>query len=253
VPLTRRDALRYLGLSAGLQLAFNTAVDAESEPDDHVDSGVDRLAPWRLAGGRTVIPFTLYGRTGKVTVTYGVTEDMVASGYDVVLKPGFDPAMCRGYPTVKSAIDAYSGAGYSTLWGWIQVVTAAYYGPGGEGATPVETTSSVDKLPSMMDIDVPFASFGNSPQAFDAPCRNLNGHTVLRWTADTFLTTVPIRTRDEEIHRVIGFRWGYREYDPESHRPVAPMPLEVTGRAAWNACLPVMRTNCPSWRFAGAS
>jgi len=105
----------------------------------------------------------------------------------------------------------------------------------------------------MGDIPVPFASVGNLPQMFDAPCRNLNGYDRLHWTADTFLTTVPIRSRAEDIQRLLGFRWGYTENaDPASH-PVARLPFAVTGPDAWNALLPTVSKDYPSWRFARAT
>jgi hypothetical protein len=120
------------------------------------------------------------------------------------------------------------------------------------GGKPAETSISVDTLPAMGDIPVPFASMGNLPQMFDAPCHNLNGYGQLHWTADTFLTTVPIRSREEDIRRLLGFQWGYTENADPARHPVARLPFAVTGPEAWNALLPVLRKDYPSWRFAPA-
>jgi len=186
-------------------------------------------------------------------VTYGVTEDPVTTGFDAISKLGFDPMLCRGYPTIRGVIEAYGGSGYRMLCGWIQVVTGKYYRPGSKDTEPAESETSVDRLPSMTDVDIPFAGFGNLPELFDAPCRNLNGYERLRWTADSFLTTVPMRSRNEDIQRLAGFRWGYVEYDPAAHQPVSPLPLTVTAADAWNDLLPYLRKTFTGWRFAAAT
>ena len=192
------------------------------------------------------IPFEHNGRRGAVAVTYGVTEDPGVSGFDALPGMDFDLTQCRGYPTMRGVIDSYEGTGYRTLFGWIQIVTGVRTASG----KPTDTNVSIDKLPAMQDVATPFASMGNLPQIFDAPCRNLNGYESLHWTADTFLTTVPIRTRDEEIHRLLGFRWGYTENADSVHHPVARLPLTVTTPQEWNALLPILRKNYPGWQFA---
>lgn len=233
---TRRDAVRYLGLAGALPVVgCKTGYAAEDARPS--------------ARRTTVIPFTLAGRAGRIAVTYGPTEDPVAAGFDVIPGLPFDVALCRGYPNVHAVIDAYGGAGYRGLCGWIQVVTGKRYHSGSEKA---DTAMDVDKLPSIADMNMPFAAFGYLPEWFDAPCRNLNGYDRLHWTADTFLSTIPIRSRNGAIERLAGFRWGYAEYDPAAHRPVSLLPLEVTGRGAWNGLLPFLRKSCPGWRFAVA-
>lgn len=143
----------------------------------------------------------------------------------------------------------YDGAGYRGLCAWIQVVTGERFRAGSETA---DITMDVDKLPSLGGMSMPFAAFGYLPAWFDAPCRNLNGYERLRWRADTFLTTLPTRSKDESIQRLGGFRWGYVEYDPATHRPVSLLPLEVTGADAWNGLLPFLRKASPGWRFASS-
>ena len=187
-----------------------------------------------------------------MAVTYGVTEDPVAAGFDVVPNLPFDIALCRGYPNIRGVIESYGGSGYRGLCGWIQVVTGKRYRAGSEDEASADTSIDVDKLPSIGGLDVPFAVFGYLPEWFDAPCRNLNGYARLRWTADTFLTTIPLRSRKEGIQRLAGFRWGYVEYDPATHRSVSPLPVEITGGDAWNVLLPFLRKASPGWRFAAA-
>jgi len=87
---------------------------------------------------------------------------------------------------------------------------------------------------------------------FDAPCRNLGDNYELKWIADTFLTTVPLRARDERIRRLLGFRWGYREYDEGAKKPLAILPLEVTGVDVWNDHLPLLEGLFSEWRFSRA-
>jgi len=74
----------------------------------------------------------------------------------------------------------------------------------------------------------------------------------LEWVADTFLTTVPLRSRDEEISWLLGFRWGYIEYDTPEQRPVILLPLEITEERDWNAHLSFLADQFPSWQFGKA-
>ena len=111
---------------------------------------------------------------------------------------------------------------------------------------------SVDVAPAMSETGLPFAVFGILPSFFDAPCRNLGENMALRWAADTFLTTVPLRSRDEEISRLLGFRWGYYEYAPALEKAVTLLPLEATGAQAWNNHLVFLSREYAAWRFRQA-
>jgi hypothetical protein len=242
----RRDMLRYLAATAALEILDARSSIAQPGQMGRVRGDHGHSA----AADRAVsIPFTHNGRRGSVAVTYGVTDDPRVAGFDILPGMRFDVAQCRGYPSMRGVIDSYEGEGYRTICGWIQIVTGVRTASG----KPSDTLISVDTLPAMGDIPVPFASMGNLPQMFDAPCRNLNDYDELHWTADTFLTTVPIRSRDEDIHRLLGFRWGYTENADPARHPVAPLPLIVTGAEAWNALLPNLRKDYPSWRFAPAA
>jgi hypothetical protein len=244
--ISRRDALRYLAASAALDVLGAQVIIAEP-----VHSGGRTSKPGHApASARVVhIPFEHYGRRGNVAVTYGVTDDPRASGFDALPGMSFDLSQCRGYPTTHGVIDSFEGTGYRTLCGWIQIVTGVRTASG----KPTDKDVSVDTLPALGGIPMPFASMGNLPQMFDAPCRNLGEYDSLHWTADTFLTTLPIRSRDEEIHRLLGFRWGYTEHADPAHHPTVPLPLAVTTAQEWNALLPTLRKDYPGWRFASAT
>ncbi len=245
----RRNVLKGLGASSLLVLAGRRPAEARGNPEP-------TRAPSAPSGTRrddlpvTCIPFTLFGRRGQLAVRYGVTVDPDALGFDVIPGLGLHPEACRGYPTIHAIIEHYRGAGYRALCGWIQVITAERSRGAPAAAAPSDTSMSVDQFPSMLGIDMPFAITGFLPELFDAPCGNLNGYDRLRWTADTFLTTVPLRSRSEPIHRLAGVRWGYIYDTGSKDRPVSPLPLAVTSGRAWNALLPLLRTRFPDWRFA---
>jgi hypothetical protein len=238
--------LRCLTASAALEL-LDSGVSAVSR----LSTGTKGAAGLRagVLDSPVRVPFTHYGHRGTVAVTYGATEDPRVSGFDILPAMRFDITQCRGYPTMHAVIESYEGQGYRTICGWIQVVTGLRTG----GGKPAETAVSVDVLPALGDVPMPFASIGNLPQMFDAPCHNLNGYEQLHWTADTFLATVPIRSRGEEIHRLLGFRWGYTENADPARHPVTRLPFAVTGPDAWNALLPQLRKEYSTWRFAQAA
>jgi putative transposase len=248
--VSRRSFLRYCGASAAaLGLSVARFDRGQESAVAATAAGGNKTALSPFPGVRKSIPFSLNDRRGSVTVSYGKNEDPILAGFDSIPGLTIDIALSRGYPVVHAVIDAYQGSGYRTFCGWLQIVTRTLYDSYDTGQTPVESSASADVAPSMDDLGSPFASFGNLPQFFDAPCRNLYGHAQLRWVADTFLTTVPKRSRDEEISRLLGFRWGYVEYDTPEQRPVSLLPLEVTEAQAWNALLPFLRKEFPKWRF----
>ncbi len=196
------------------------------------------------------IPFSLNGRGGSVSVYYGRNDDPVRAGFDAIPRLNFDINLCRGFPAMHAKINEYSGSGYRMLCGWIQIVTNEYFESHDEKKG--KKSFSVDVAPSMRDLGLPFASVGFPPGFFDAPCYNIGDHAKLRWVANTFLTTVPMRSREEKISWLAGFRWGYVEYDKPEQKPTSLLPLEVTSANAWNSCLPFLRKECKGWRFRRA-
>lgn len=201
--------------------------------------------------GAKSIPFELHGHHGKAAVYYGINADPVKAGFDFMPGMNIDIDLCRGYPIIQASIENYAGSGYRMLCGWIQIITSVYSDSHVEGEAQTKTYQSVDVAPSMGDVDLPFATFGILPQWFDAPCLNLGESASLHWTADTFLTTFPIRSRNEEISWLLGFRWGYIENDIPEQKPVI-LPLEVTDGQVWNRFVPFLRQEYKNWRFRNA-
>jgi hypothetical protein len=195
-----------------------------------------------------LVPFELKGYHGKVAIYYGVNDDPIEAGFDSIAGLNFDIQLCRGYPVIHARIEDYAGSGYRTFCGWIQIVTSVYLDSRDRQKARAKTFVSVDLAPAIQESDVPFAAYGNLPELFDAPCLNLGEAAELRWTADTFLTTVPARSREEEIAWLLGFRWGYVENDIPGEQPVL-LPLEVTGAGAWNQHVDYLRKEYSRWRF----
>lgn len=194
------------------------------------------------------IPFDLKGYNGEMSVYYGVNDDPMKVGFDSLPGLPFDINLSRGYPIVHARIENYEGSGYRMFCGWIQIVTSVYMDSHDKEKARSETFVSVDVAPAFQESDIPFASYGNLSQLFDAPCLNLGNYAELSWTADTFLTTVPVRSRDEEISWLLGFRWGYVENDIPDVKP-ALLPLEVTDEWIWNKHIAYLRKKYSSWRF----
>ena len=192
------------------------------------------------------IPFNLHGYNGRVSVYYGKNDDPVKAGFDSFEGLDFDLNLLCGFPAIHGKIK-YEGSGYRTYCGWIQIVTDDFYRSYDEKKG--EKFISVDVSPSMRDSNFPFVSFGHLPQFFDAPALNIGKYAKLRWVADTFLTTVPIRSKKEAISWLLGFRWGYIEYDKPEQKPTTLLPLEVTGPDVWNSHLPLLKKEFKTWRF----
>ncbi|TFG67953.1 MAG: hypothetical protein E4H27_08445 [Anaerolineales bacterium] len=199
------------------------------------------------------IPFTLNGCQGRVAVYYGPNDDAVKAGFDALPGINFPLAMCQGYPVMEARIESYGGSGYRMFCGWIQIITRTCFSADDTTRTNPQISRSVDLVPAMYGTGVPFVTYGHLPSIFDAPCLNLGDNAELIWTADTFLTTVPLRSRLEGISWLLGFRWGYREYDNLAEKPVTLSPLEVTDREVWKGPLPFLRREFDTWRFEQAS
>ncbi|MBN1933867.1 MAG: hypothetical protein JW934_04335 [Anaerolineae bacterium] len=197
----------------------------------------------------TTIPFTLKDRSGQVTVRYGANTDPVKAGFDALPAFALDLKETLGYPCVHAIIEQYAGSGYRALCGWIQIVRDDWYDDVTEDAPPVKHAISIDLAPALASLNLPYACMGILPQFFDAPCKNIAQHAKLVWVADTFLTTVPIRSRQEPIRCLLGFQWGYIEYAKHLNRPVEILPLQVSDTRAWAHHLAFLRQHFPDWRF----
>jgi hypothetical protein len=201
----------------------------------------------------TTIPFTLKDYPGRVTVHYGANTDPVKAGFDALDGLTLGLAATLGYPCLHAIIEQYAGSGYRTVCGWIQIVTDDWYADLTEDADPVQHAVSIDVAPALASLDLPYACMGNLPQFFDAPCQNISHYAKLVWVADTFLTTVPMRSRQEPVHCLLGFRWGYVEYAKHLNRPIEILPLQVSDGQPWTHHLPFLRQRFPGWRFHAGS
>jgi hypothetical protein len=210
------------------------------------------VSKWSLLDNPSaVIPFQLRGCDGRIAVYYGVNTDPVKAGFDFLAGLNFDVDLCRGYPVVHARIEDYSGSGYRTICGWIQLVTRKDQDSTDPAQARTTTSVSIDVAPAFQELNLPFACFGNLPQFFDAPCLNLGDSARLVWTADAFLTTTPLRSPDDPIECLAGFRWGYIETNVPDQAPVI-LPLEVIGADAWNEHLPFLKKEFPTWTFEPA-
>jgi hypothetical protein len=196
-----------------------------------------------------VIPFSLNEHDGKVVVYYGKNDDPIKAGFDIVPDLNFEIDLVRGYPMMHARVENYSGSGYRMLCGWIQIVTEEFYPS--EGGR-IDKSVFVDVLPSMQVFGIPFASFGYLPQLFDAPAHNIGKHAKLRWVADTFLTTVPMRSTEGRISCITGFRWGYVEHDNPKRKPTSILPLEIISKEVWNSHVPLLEKEYNAWNFGRA-
>lgn len=194
------------------------------------------------------MPFVLNNRKGLVEVCYKENNSANESGFDLLKGLGFDVDMCIGYPTMHGYIKEYAGTGYSNSSAWIQIITDIYYSSL-EDEVPSEILSEVDISDNMRKLGVPFFAFGYPSEIYDAPCNNLGNFARLKWIADTFLVTQPSRINNNMISYVIGFRWGYEEWEAEEKHNVKILPLEIIDCSVWDEHLIKIRTEFPDWKF----
>jgi len=194
------------------------------------------------------VPFVLNHQPGILEVEYEANQSAAKSGFELFAGNSFDVEMCISYPTMRARIKSYAGTGYATACAWIQIVTRREF-PALDAIEPVNIEPSVDAHPTLAELGIPFFAFGFPAEVFDAPCNNLNGLVKLEWVADTFLVTLPSRVNDDTISQLAGFRWGYSEYDLDGKRQVGINPLVVTGPAAWNQHVALLRNQFPQWRY----
>jgi len=199
----------------------------------------------------TLILFELNRKPGILKVCYDVSRSPTESGLDLFAAGSFDVKMCLGYPTMRAFVSSYDGKGYFTASAWIQIVTRREFASLDADA-PVAIVPSVDTHPILAELGVPFFALGFPAEIFDAPCNNLNGLARLEWIADTFLVTMPSRANNHQISYLVGFRWGYVEYDLAGERQAESSPLVVTDVSAWRKHLPLLRSQFGRWQYQEA-
>jgi hypothetical protein len=183
----------------------------------------------------TAIPFTLRGIDGVVTVENGPNDDPIRWGYDVLQT--YDPELARGFPVMLASV-AHPREGYAADMGWVQIVRYEVSDPGNE-----ERTTVFDVPPQLLEVEMPYMSFGVLPTVFDAP--SIVGVRQVVWDADTFLVVTPDAVLSREIRPLCGFRWGYR-IDGGTVRLV---PVEIAGEQDWRRNVDGLRRRFPSWTF----
>lgn len=181
----------------------------------------------------TTIPFSLRGVPGEIHVDYGVNEDPVRWGYDV-LGPQFTPEAARGFPVIQASVQC-ARQGYAAEMAWIQIVRYTIHDTG-------EEETVFDAAPQMGDMEMPFMAFGVRPTMFDAPMTDAKDVT---WDADTFLVHTPDAVLSRVIHATCGFKWGYRVV---SHQ-ISLVPVVVADESDWDRNLASLRARYPSWSF----
>ncbi|MFO7698041.1 MAG: hypothetical protein R6X16_12910 [Anaerolineae bacterium] len=194
------------------------------------------------------LPFEHLGRQGVIEVRYGPNTSAVRTGFDALGALGFDPAMCLGYPTLRARVKRYAGSGYRASLAWIQLILSQRY-TRLDDLQPATSDTDLDVSPQMLSLGVPFFAHGYPAVLYDAPCNNLGDDARLDWLAHTFLVTFPSRLNNDTVTMLAGFSWGYREWDKGGARHVwlrGPEPLQVS---AWEAILPVLRSQCPAWHY----
>jgi hypothetical protein len=179
------------------------------------------------------------GRSGTVRVFYGVTRHGKDSGF-TALKGFKSDRAGQGFPAIKCEVRCHE-PGYWSVLGWIQWVTQDF----GENQPQVEL---VDRFPSMLDRDLPFACAGYAPTFFDAPA--YNSLPKVDWRASLFLCTLPMLSRRESIVPLVGYQWGYRI--EHSRGEVIPYPLRPAAAPEWTRVRVKLVERHAQWTFARA-
>ncbi|HZR40004.1 MAG TPA: hypothetical protein VFB12_07815 [Ktedonobacteraceae bacterium] len=179
------------------------------------------------------IPFRLRGKNGTVTVEYGVNDDPLRWGYDL-LNLAYPLSLVKGFPYCYASI-AFEGEGYGALLGWIQLVEF--------GGTEEEVI--VDVAPQLMGTGFPYTYWGHAPTFFDAPSTVASNHQGLIWTARTFLVASPDALMSRVVQPVCGFQWGYRLPDEQ---PELSSPMIIDARV-WEPARSILQERYPTWEF----
>ena len=193
-----------------------------------------------------VFRFSLRGRSGTVTASYGPNDDPGRWGYDLLGLP-WPTQLARGLPVLEARVRVEL-QGYAAVMGWIQVVrirvseTSTPLVTGVEKAPPGEHRW-VDGPPHLQGLGVPFLSFGVCPSLFDAPAST---ESDVEFVAESFLTVSPDGLISKMSEPCFGFRWGY---STEKGQPPKLLPLDVLAERDWASALPVLTETFPDWTF----
>jgi hypothetical protein len=182
--------------------------------------------------------FDRQGRAGWVRAYYDRTESAAASGFPTLV--GWERATDAGVGFPRLRVEVTSDRpGYGAILGWIQWVTQEF---------PSDRTKVrlVDRLPALLDRDVPFLAYGFAPTFFDAPA--YNSHPAVDWRASAWLCSVPMMSRREPIVPLFGLTWGYRI--AENGAEPVPHPILRATASEWRTVRAELARRHPAWRFA---
>lgn len=187
--------------------------------------------------GTLELPFRLRERAGVVRVEVVSNTDPEEIGHPLVAV-GYDAAAFRGFPIVQADV-AYEGSGALAWMGWLQVIVRT----DDDGAV----YPGVD-VAGLFGDECPLYVFGFKPTFSDFPANPT--HPDGNWVADAFLVAIPDVVRSRVLDLVAGFRWGYRLQAGRAVERFSPTPLGV---ADWNAHLPLLASEYPTWTCNPAS
>jgi len=194
----------------------------------------------------TVFDFSLRGRSGTVTASFGRNDDPEHWGYGLLGLP-WPTDLARALPVLEARVDV-SLHGYAAVMGWIQVVhirvaeESRSLVEGGEKA-PAGEHRWVDGPPQLQGLGVPFLSFGMCPTLFDAPAST---ESDVEFVAHSFLTAAPDGLISRISEPCFGFRWGY---STRSGQEPTLLPPGVLAQAEWASALPLLTETFPDWTF----
>jgi hypothetical protein len=183
----------------------------------------------------TQIPFRARGRNGLARVTYVTNDDPVRWGYPI-LDLGLTDA-ARGFPVMQAEVSEFEGEGWEAVMSWLQIVWITNRDDG----EPDETI--FDRAPQLLDMALPYFSWGLRPRIFDAP--SIKGPRHVDWVAHTMLACSPDGVMTKVIQPLCGFSWGYRLRDATPHLT----PLALTSTADWSADCALFACEFPGWQF----
>jgi hypothetical protein len=194
------------------------------------------------------ISFIHNEKKGTIEACYEENKSPIDSGFDIVKDLVPDINMCIGYPTVHAYLKDFEGNGFRKFFGWIQIITLEFYNLK-ESKYPDNVMSQVDVTPNMKENGIPFFSFGCPADLYDAPCNNFSDCFRLKWSADTFLVTMPSFLNGETITYLAGFRWGYEDSRSDNNHKVEIVPIETIDASDWSNHLTLLNRDFPKWNF----
>lgn len=177
------------------------------------------------------LPFELREQPGVVEVIYGVNDEPIAWGHEILNVPNaVDRA--SGCPVVQAIVE-HPAQGYAAYFGWIQIL---------DWGVPGQLQTIVDRPPQLCDSGMPWASWGTVPTFFDSPS---TPEANFAFRATAFLAYTPDAAISRCAVPLCGFGWGFDVENGE--RRISP--LDTDGLRHWSSARAVLERDCPRWCF----